>query len=242
MKEFLFLKYCHILGRFARKYIRSQKPLIIGINGSVGKTSCRMIIRQLLKEHIRGKIVYTSPKNFNGELGLSASIFRIEAIDGPIGYLKALRKALVCTLSRRRLYDIIVLEYGIDHIGEMDFILSIAKPDIGVFTSVDKVHCLQFGDPDTLAREEAKMAKKTKRTVFLNASDPYALQLTKQINVDCITYHTHANPPVVCNISHTAPTLELEDGKAISRFTITSGNNPISIQTNLLTQESLGYI
>ena len=59
----------------------------------------------------------------------------------------------------------------------MEFLLSIVKPDIGVFTAIDAVHSEQFGNPQEIAREEVKMVKNTKSTVFLNSDDPYAMEL-----------------------------------------------------------------
>jgi UDP-N-acetylmuramyl pentapeptide synthase len=81
MKAKLLQKYYALLAYFARKYLRKHKPYIIGVNGSVGKTSCRMIIYQTLQQFLPELHVYTSPKNFNGELGLSLSIFQIETRD-----------------------------------------------------------------------------------------------------------------------------------------------------------------
>jgi UDP-N-acetylmuramoyl-tripeptide--D-alanyl-D-alanine ligase len=37
-------------------------------------------------------------------------------------------------------YDIIVLECGVDHVGEMDVLVDIARPDFGVITNIDQVH------------------------------------------------------------------------------------------------------
>jgi UDP-N-acetylmuramyl pentapeptide synthase len=68
MKNKLLNVYYHILAFFARKYIKRHNPYVIGINGSVGKTSCRMIISQTLKKFLTKKKIYTSTKNFNGEL------------------------------------------------------------------------------------------------------------------------------------------------------------------------------
>ncbi len=52
MKSFLLFKYYQLLGRLARRYLAKRKPLIIGINGSVGKTSCRMIIDDVLQANL----------------------------------------------------------------------------------------------------------------------------------------------------------------------------------------------
>lgn len=79
MKHRILQRYYTILAGYARKYLRKHTPLVIGINGSVGKTSCRMIIAQTLQQYLPHKRIYTSSKNFNGELGLSLSIFCIES-------------------------------------------------------------------------------------------------------------------------------------------------------------------
>jgi len=68
MKSKLFYLYCKILAIFARIYVKKHKPYIIGINWSVWKTSCRMIIYQTLCKYINNKVIYTSSKNFNWEL------------------------------------------------------------------------------------------------------------------------------------------------------------------------------
>ena len=78
MKKKFLRRYFKLLGKLAHGYIEKHNPHVIGINGSVGKTSCRMIIYQTLQNFLSNKKIYTSPKNFNGELGLSLSIFQIE--------------------------------------------------------------------------------------------------------------------------------------------------------------------
>lgn len=68
MKQRLLNLYYRMLAALARRYLRRHKPYIIGINGSVGKTSCRMIIYQTLKQFLPHLSISTSKKNFNGEL------------------------------------------------------------------------------------------------------------------------------------------------------------------------------
>ena len=79
MKQAILDKYYHILWRLAKKYIQKHKPFVIGVNGSVGKTSCRMIVMQTLQKFLPHKVVYTSSKNFNGELWFPLSIFCVDA-------------------------------------------------------------------------------------------------------------------------------------------------------------------
>lgn len=191
MKKKLLNIYYRILAFFARKYLARHKPYIIGINGSVGKTSCRMIIAQTLRQFLQHKIIYTSSKNFNGELGLSLSIFTIEEWNPTLFCLvKTFFRAFLQAFFGGKKYDIIVLEYGIDRPLEMEFLLKIAKPQIGVFTAIDAVHSEQFGDPSKIAHEEVKMIKGTTEVAFLNANDVYAMQLKDHIGIDTFTYQT----------------------------------------------------
>ena len=78
MKEKLLFQYYRYLGRCAKKYLKRTGAYSIGVNGSVWKTSCRMIIHQTLQKAFPDKVIYTSPKNFNGELWMSLSILEVE--------------------------------------------------------------------------------------------------------------------------------------------------------------------
>jgi UDP-N-acetylmuramyl pentapeptide synthase len=77
------------------------------------------------------KTIYTSPKNYNSELGLIFSIFTIEDYDPSIkNLLKVSWEIFKKSLLQKKQYDILVAEYGIDTSGDMDFLISLMKPDI----------------------------------------------------------------------------------------------------------------
>jgi UDP-N-acetylmuramyl pentapeptide synthase len=107
-----------------------------------------MIVTQTLQTLLPNMIVYTSPKNFNGELGMSLSIFEIEkytpSMWGMIYVLGLAVKKLVMSSKQTFITKVLVLEYGIDHPGEMAFLISIVAPDISIHTQIDAVHSLQF--------------------------------------------------------------------------------------------------
>ena len=150
-----------------------------------------MIIHQTLENAFPEKVIYTSPKNFNWELGMSLSILEVESREPRIPYfLKIGAKAFWKALFWNKHYDCIVLEYGIDRPKEMEFLVSINKPDIWVFTAIDAVHSEQFWNPTEIAREEVKMVKNTKEIAFLNADDSYTQQLIWTLWIDEFTYQT----------------------------------------------------
>ncbi|MCF7835463.1 hypothetical protein K9M48_05485 [Candidatus Gracilibacteria bacterium] len=242
MKAKLLNLYYRLLGFLASKYLKKHKAYIIGINGSVGKTSCRMIIAQTLEKFLTGKKVYTSPKNFNGELGLSLSIFQIENWDPNILCLiKTLFKSVFKLIFGKKAYDIIILEYGIDRPLEMEFLIKIAKPHMGVFTAIDAVHSEQFGDPAEIAKEEIKMIKNTLEIAFLNESDTYAMQLKDQILIDKFIYQTQGHESK-SDIRFENEKFSFENHKVGAQFDLFIKNKKHQINTNLLGKPNYGYI
>jgi hypothetical protein len=113
-----FLAFC------SRIYLWRTNPLVIGVTGSVGKTNCRQVICDVLTQVQREKTVYTSPKNYNSELGLIFSIFSIEEYSPSVkNLLKISWKIFKKSLLQKKQYDILVAEYGIDSPLDMDFLI-----------------------------------------------------------------------------------------------------------------------
>lgn len=190
MKEILLHSFFRIIGFLARGYIKKRQPYIIGVNGSVGKTSCRMIMHQITEKLLPSLHIVTSPKNFNGELGMSLSIFEItDYTPSILGMLHVLRVAgKKRRFGKKTPYDVIFLEYGIDHPGEMEFLLSICKPDCSVHTQIDAVHSMQFGSPDAIAQQEFLLQQHTRHVVCMNHDDPYLYHTKDRISADVISY------------------------------------------------------
>ncbi|HKL44116.1 MAG TPA: Mur ligase family protein [Candidatus Absconditabacterales bacterium] len=242
MRKKFFDFYCKLLAFFARKYIKKQKPFIVGINGSVGKTSARMIIYQTLYKFVNTKKIYTSSKNFNGELGLSLSIFQIEEFSPSIfGSIKVFLNIVLKTFFAKKPYDVLILEYGIDRPGEMEFLLEIAQPNVGVFTAIDSVHSMQFGDPGKIAKEEKKMIENTLEFAFLNIDDEYAMSLIKNIEIDYLTYQTQGYDSKG-NISFDNENFKYENDKIFVDFDLKVKEKNIKISTNLVGKAHYGYI
>lgn len=81
----------------------------------------------------------------------------------------------------RRYPDYLVLEYGIDHPGEMDFLLSIAVPDIAVLTQVEPNHLEQFESIDNYRNHKIKLIKSAKYAIIHES-------LRQYIQTDAIYY------------------------------------------------------
>lgn len=67
----------------------------------------------------------------------------------------------------------LVLEYGIDHPGEMDFLLSIAVPDIAIITEIIPNHIEQFGTLDAYRKEKLKITQSAKELIIHDSGRPF---------------------------------------------------------------------
>lgn len=68
-----------LLARCARQYLRRHTPYLIGITGSVGKTTCRTIMTEVMKQLLPDLRIDTSTKNFNSDIGLCLAIVGIQS-------------------------------------------------------------------------------------------------------------------------------------------------------------------
>lgn len=187
----------HILAYLARETIRMYQPKIIGITGSVGKTSARDAIYVVLRKQFR---VRKSEKNYNNEIGFPLAILGIEHQGTSVlRWFRALLLSYFRTLFRSSAYpDILVLEYGIDHPGDMDYLLSIAKPAIAVVTAIGDmpVHVEFFESPEDVAREKAKLVLAVAPVghVILNHDDyaVYDMKEKTKAHVTTFGFEEHA--------------------------------------------------
>ena len=126
-----------ILALLAKAMIRKYKPIIIGITGSVGKTSAKEAIFAVLKKKYR---VRRAEKNLNTEIGLPLAILDAKYHHRNISkWCIELVKIFRKVIFNFDYPDILILEYGVDHPGDMDYLLSIAKPKIAVVTAIGDI-------------------------------------------------------------------------------------------------------
>jgi UDP-N-acetylmuramoyl-tripeptide--D-alanyl-D-alanine ligase len=165
----------------AKRRLKKFKGKVIAVTGSVGKTSTKEAVFAVLNSQFR---VRRSQKSMNSEFGLLLTILDIES-----GYSSAykwsllLLKAFYNSLLKDH-SDILLLEFGVDKPGDMDFLLSVAKPDIGVLTNIFPVHLAegQFADLQAIFEEKRKVIDaldEESGMAILNIDNPYIENLAK---------------------------------------------------------------
>lgn len=131
----------------AEFYRDSLDIKVVGITGSVGKTSTKEMIASVLEQKYK---VWKTAGNFNNEIGLPLTIFGI-----------------------REEHEIAVLEMGINHFGEMHRLAKMAKPDICVITNIGWCHLEALGDRDGILKAKTEVFDhlQPEATVILNGDD-----------------------------------------------------------------------
>ena len=148
-----------VLAVMARWTMRRYRPMVIGVTGSVGKTSARMAIHAALKKKFRCR---TAEKNYNNEIGMALTILGLPHYGrNVLGWLYGLIRANKRIVWRGLYPEILVLEYGVDRPGDMDYLLSLARPDIAVVTAIGEIpaHVEFFENADRVWREKAKLVE-----------------------------------------------------------------------------------
>ncbi len=145
-----------MLANLARQILAKHKPKIIGITGSVGKTSTRDAIYAVVSTAFS---VRKGEKNFNNEFGLP---FAVLGVSGPerniFKWLMVFIKGYF-TLWIGGYPKVLILEMGVDKPGDMDYLLSIAKPDISVLTNIGLAHYEFFQTMEAVAQEKGKLVE-----------------------------------------------------------------------------------
>jgi len=152
MKKLLQLK----LKIFARAIVEKYNPQIVGITGSIGKTSAKEAVYAVLSTKFR---VRRNIKNYNNEIGLPLSIIGVESPRRALfGWLKVFGQSLNLILSKDENFpEILILEMGVDKPKDMDYLLNIARPTIGLLTYVGTSHIEYFESVENIRKEKGKL-------------------------------------------------------------------------------------
>lgn len=152
MKKILQLK----LKMFARLILRKYQPKVIGITGSIGKTTAKEAIFHVLSKKFS---VRTSFKNYNNEIGLPLVIIGSESPGkNLLGWFAIFFKVIRLLVWRDKNYPrILVLEMGVDHPGDMDYLISIVRPQVAVVTAVSFSHLEYFGSLNNIRKEKQRL-------------------------------------------------------------------------------------
>lgn len=150
--------------KIAAYYKEKINPITIGITGSVGKTTTKEIISEVLKTKYN---VHTTYKNFNNEIGVAQTI-----------------------LELNKDHEVLVIELGMDHFGEMHELSRMVQPDFVVLTNIGMSHVGNFNSLDDIAKAKFEIFDYCKKDAIaiINGDDLTIDEKIEKLSYEQKTY------------------------------------------------------
>jgi len=168
--------------QLAKAYLKLLPNLeIIGITGSVGKTLTQNAIYSVLSQKFKTVV---GDENLDPTFRIPQTILKAKPWDQKL-----------------------ILEYGIEHPGDMDHYLSVVKPKIAVVTAITPTHTKYLGSIEGVFKEKVKLVEALLKDnwAVLNTDDPYCRQMVSKTSARVLWYGQRAKDGV--KISHFSQSL-----------------------------------
>ncbi|HTY39467.1 MAG TPA: UDP-N-acetylmuramoyl-tripeptide--D-alanyl-D-alanine ligase, partial [Candidatus Paceibacterota bacterium] len=187
-----------LLKRLAQATIWRYRPGIVAITGSAGKTSAKLAVGAVLSAE---RSVRYARGNFNNELGVPLAILGdYEKIKGVFFWPRVILRAFWNLVATVDYPDILILEYGVDHPGDMKYLIGIARPNVSIVTGIGNIppHVEFFKDPETLAREKVRIIECLPEGGYavLNADNELTMDYRDRTRANVLTYGFDKNANV----------------------------------------------
>ncbi len=206
-----------------------KKPKVVAITGSVGKTSTKNAVAEVLKGEYR---VNYQKKSYNTQTGLPLSIFDLKAPNNPknpIEWLVIFVKMVPKFFNYP--YDVIVAEMGADKKGEIDYLTKMVKPNIGIVIAAHKVHTETFGTVDDILKEKSILAYRSELPIINSDEDNLVKQLLPNLN-NALTYGSKKADYKIANIKRDPKTQKLN-------FEVIFNKQTLKINSNFVSKEGI---
>ncbi len=207
----------------SKMILGKYQPDVIGITGSVGKTSTKMAIYTLLKDSYPTR---ASHKNYNTETGVPLTIIGATHPGRSIfGWFLVFLKGFWLILKKDKDYPkILILEMAADHPGDIKYLVKFTKPKIGVITSVGPTHLEFFDTLEKVGQEKANLISNLAQDSFavINNDQTILTSLASQTNAHLITFGLN-------KADITADDIQLSQQQAGLTFTLNYKNDSINI-------------
>ena len=152
------------LGKLSHCYRKSHHVAVVGVTGSVGKTTTRNIIAHILAE--KGNVVQNEG-NKNNEIGVPLTLFNIGSDT-----------------------DFAVIEMGMRGLGEIKYLTEIALPEKAVITNIGESHMEILGNKDNILKAKSEIAAgfNSENTVFIYGDDSFLPKISSRTKARIVTF------------------------------------------------------
>ncbi|MBQ7132143.1 MAG: UDP-N-acetylmuramoyl-tripeptide--D-alanyl-D-alanine ligase [Oscillospiraceae bacterium] len=189
------------LGDIARGYRNKFSPILVGITGSVGKTTTKDMVALVLSEKYK---TLKTQGNLNNHIGLPKTLFGLDST-----------------------YEAAVIEMGMNHFGEIDYLTNIAKPNIAVITNIGWSHIENLGSREGIlkAKLEILNSMQDDMPLVINADDEMLFSQKSQLERNIITYG-------IDNQNADIKAIDINPGDSKTEFSIICGDEKCDITLN----------
>lgn len=158
----------HAVGELAHVWRMGCGPKVVGITGTVGKTTAKELTAAALGAHFR---THKSGGNFNSREGLPLAL-----------------------MSLRRDHEVSVLEMAMDSAGEILYLCGIAEPDTGIVLNIGLTHVEKLGSVEAIQREKLSLPRYlgAAGTAVLNMDDPRIAPVARELEAKVIGFGASA--------------------------------------------------
>lgn len=157
------------LGDIAKYYKQIHNVPSVAVTGSVGKTTTKDMVASVLSQKYR---TLKTQNNYNNDIGVPDTIFNLE-----------------------KEHEAAVIEMGMNHFGEIEYLAEIGRPDIAVITNIGESHIANLGSQEGIFRAKMEITKLfgADNTLIVNGDDKF-LSKTKGIGDYKVVYYGMENP------------------------------------------------
>lgn len=148
------------MGLIASYTIDKYKPKVIAITGSIGKTTMRNLLYNTLSTKYN---VLTNEKNYNNNIGVPLTIFKLN-----------------------EKHNILLLELGMNHLGEISYLSKMIKPDISIITNIGSSHIGLLKSKENILKAKLEILDgMDKKLLFVNGDDEYLKNIDEDYAYKC---------------------------------------------------------
>jgi UDP-N-acetylmuramoyl-tripeptide--D-alanyl-D-alanine ligase len=175
------------LGRMANAYRNNVDPVMIGVTGSVGKSTVKEMTASILSEAMP---TARTRGNWNNEIGLPLSLLEMD-VESRAG----------------------VFEVGMNHPGEIRQLSQVLQPDWGIVTTIGPVHIEFFESIDAIAQEKAELlrALPEEGRAVLCCDDPFFDLLRRNAPCPVCTVSLSGDADYVVEYTSTSQSLAIHE-------------------------------
>jgi UDP-N-acetylmuramoyl-tripeptide--D-alanyl-D-alanine ligase len=184
---------------------------VIGVAGSNGKTTVKELISSILSQ--AGPCLSTRG-NLNNHIGVPLTLFRIRAE-----------------------HRFAVVEMGADRAGEVEALVRIGRPTIGIITNAGAEHLAGFGSLEGVARAEGEMVAglAPNATAIINHDDPFALLWKNMTPAQVLTFGLEPGADFTAGAARTT----IDATGFITRFTLHAPQGSVPVELHLAGRHNL---